>query len=88
MGKAEEYIKRNRIESMPGGHVCYMVSEEDALEAIRLAREENPEQKPSGLSGWICPKCGRPVSPFESTCQFCAGPMVPTCNESDKFQVK
>lgn len=66
MGKAEEYIKRNRIESMPGGHVCYMVSEEDALEAIRLAREENPEQRPSGLSGWICPKCGRPVSPFES----------------------
>lgn len=26
MGKAEEYIKRNRIESMPGGHVCYIIN--------------------------------------------------------------
>lgn len=37
---AEEYIKSRRIESYPGGQLCYSVSEKDALKAIEMARSE------------------------------------------------
>lgn len=36
----EEYIKSKRREDYPGGHLCYTVSEEDALKAIEMARNE------------------------------------------------
>lgn len=36
----EEYIKSKRREDYPGGHLCYTVSEEDALKAIETARNE------------------------------------------------
>lgn len=42
---AEEYIKSKRIEDYPGGHLCYMVSEEDALKAVEMAREEEQAKK-------------------------------------------
>lgn len=37
---AEEYIKSKRREDYPGGHLCYTVSEKDALKAIEMARNE------------------------------------------------
>lgn len=37
---AEEYIKSKRREDYPGGHLCYTVTEEDALKAIEMARNE------------------------------------------------
>lgn len=36
----EEYIKSKRREDYPGGHLCYIVSEKDALKAIEMARNE------------------------------------------------
>lgn len=73
----EEYIKSKRREDYPVGQLCYTVSEETALEAVRMAREEknNSEVLKTGIfgqQGWICPKCGRVYSPFTSMCSFCS----------------
>lgn len=40
---AEEYINRAKREDYPGGHLTYTLSVDDALEAVKLAREENKE---------------------------------------------
>lgn len=74
---SEEYIKSKRREDYPGGQLCYIVSEETALEAVKMAREENKVssiKNPGifGQQGWICPKCGRVYSPFTSMCSFCS----------------
>ena len=29
-----------------------------------------------GKEGWICPKCGRAISPYSSCCPFCDGNYV------------
>lgn len=67
---AEEYIKSKRHEDYPGGHLCYTVTEQDALKAIEMARNENTNNA-VGMQGWICPKCGRVYSPYTSRCSFC-----------------
>ena len=67
---AEEYIKSKRVEDCAGSHLYYRVSEEDALKAIEMARNEN-KNNAVGMQGWICPKCGRVYSPYTSRCSFC-----------------
>lgn len=68
---AEEYIKSKRQEDYPGGHLCYRVSEEVALKAVEMARNEKSNQGAFGKRGWICPKCGRVYSPYTSMCSYC-----------------
>lgn len=68
---AEEYIKLNMEEDYPGGLLCYRVSEEDALKAVEMARNEKTDQCVFGQQGWICPKCGRVYSPYTPMCKFC-----------------
>lgn len=68
---AEEYIKVKRHETYPGGHLCYTVSEEDALKAITMAKDECANRDSGSLRGWICPKCGRVYSPYTSMCTYC-----------------
>lgn len=67
---AEEYIKSKRVEDCAGGHFYYRVSEEDALKAIEMARNEKTNNV-FGMQGWICPKCGRVYSHYTSRCTFC-----------------
>lgn len=68
---AEEYIKLKRQEDYTCGHLCYMISEEDALKAVEMARSEKASQGTFGQQGWICPKCGRVYSPYISMCSYC-----------------
>ena len=78
---AEEYIKSKRHEDYPGGHLCYTVSEADALIAIKMARIENKIQASNygGMTGWICTKCGGVYSPTMTYC--------PNCNAIDLSKV-
>lgn len=71
----EEYIKLKRHEDYPGGHLCYTVSEADALKAIEMARNEKtiPASNYGGTTGWICPKCGGVYSPTMTYCPNCNG---------------
>lgn len=73
---AEEYIKSKRREDYPGGHLCYMVSEEVALKAIEMARNEKATQSPFASHGWVCPKCGRVYSPYTSMCKNCGNDTI------------
>lgn len=66
----EEYIKSKRHEDYPGGHLCYTISEEDALTAIEMSRNES-KNNTVGMQGWICPKCGRVYSPHQFMCYYC-----------------
>lgn len=61
----EEFIKLNVIDGHPSCFRCNMVTEEDALKAVEMARKEQRSQ------GWICPKCGRVYSPNISMCSYC-----------------
>ena len=39
-----------------------------------------PKDKPFegwGSTGWICPKCGRALSPWTTTCPYCTTNPVP-----------
>lgn len=45
---------------------------EDITKAITDSKTERVEQKPK-MVGWICPVCGRGVSPFTSVCPCNAG---------------
>ena len=87
----EEYIKSKRREDYPGGQLCYTVSEETALEAVRMAREEKDNSAIQntgifGQQGWICPKCGRVYSPFTSMCSFCSNRR--TNNDNNTIHLK
>ena len=46
--------------------------------------QKNENKSVGGLTGWICPKCGRCYSPFTSMCSYCGnGDMFTvTCNSS------
>lgn len=66
---AEEFIKSKRVQDCAGGQIYYRISEEDALKAIEMARNEKKSKV--GLQGWVCPKCGRVYSPFHDMCNYC-----------------
>lgn len=56
---------------------------DSVIQNIEKPTEQKNENKfVGGLTGWICPKCGRCYSPFTSMCSYCSnGDMFTvTCN--------
>lgn len=68
---AEEFLDSRKIEDYHGGHLSYTVSLEDAKKALKMIVDECHDKPNGGLSGWMCPKCGRVFSPFTSMCGYC-----------------
>ena len=61
----------NRHDFNYDGYQIYpRTNNEDLQKFIETTKENN---NTGGLSGWICPKCGRCYSPFTSMCSFCGG---------------
>ena len=59
----------NRHDFNVDGYQIYpRTNNEDLQKFIETPKENN---NTGGLSGWICPKCGRCYSPFTSMCSFC-----------------
>lgn len=52
--KAKEYIKNKRCEDYPGGHLCYRLSEENAIKAVEIAEEEMEENAIESFCKTIC----------------------------------
>lgn len=62
--EAEDLIKIRAIRLGPGNSVVHV---EDALAAIKIAREEEQTKQ----IGWKCPVCGSVYAPHVSTCIRC-----------------
>ena len=43
----------------------------DKNEEVTKLLEDNKPESTGGLMGWICPKCGAVMSPFQSCCVKC-----------------
>lgn len=61
------------------------LSEEELLKILKdyndfLFHIEPSPETVGGLTGWICPKCGAVISPFESCCVKCSNNWELTCN--------
>lgn len=48
-------------------------SKEDIQRAIEQLNKEFADAPSGGLMGWICPKCGAVMSPYQSYCVKCSG---------------
>jgi len=45
-----------------------MYTDDDAVEAIEGLPSAQPEQRIPQMRGWVCPVCGRGLSPYTSVC--------------------
>lgn len=56
----------------------YHVNIDKNTETVKSLEDNKPESA-GGLMGWICPKCGAVMSPFQSYCVKCNGNWEITC---------
>lgn len=79
---AEEFLRSESVEDCAGGHIYRSVNLEDALKALRMARDEALRQAieesvkpmpscPQVVYGWVCPLCGSVYSPDTKECISC-----------------
>lgn len=41
--------------------------------------------EPPKQYGWVCPKCGAVMSPYQQTCIYCIPPAKPMCNGTGNY---
>lgn len=88
---AEEFLRSESVEDCAGGHIYRSVSLEDALRALKMARDEARKQAieesvkpipscPQVVYGWVCPLCGSVYSPNTKECINCRNNMIANAN--------
>ena len=88
--KMKEYIEINeRTFPTPYTNVSteYAYGWNDCLNSVMQHKKIKEEtlSTSSGLYGWICPKCGAVMSPFQSCCVKCSGNWEITFNTGTPY---